>query len=377
MKRIIATICVCFLFVHSNAQTPNSFRYQAAIQTLEGTPMANKTVALRISVLRSDVNRERVYAEFQSLSTDEFGMINLQIGQGNVISGNFSQITWGSDAHFLRIELDENGGSEFKLLSEVQLLSVPYALHAKSADNVDDADADATNEIQQLTIEGNILTISNGNSITLPEEEDGDSTNEIQELSINGQLLSISNGNSITLPEEQDGDSENELQQLSIEGNVLTISNGNSVNLPASNSVVPPTDGPIPVAFRGAQIFAHPTDNSVSINFGAFAGTGATSDSDGQSNTSSIVAALGDGNYAAKLCDDLSAFGFEDWYLPSRAELDALYKQNYLLADYGLDGYWSSTETANNKAWAINFLDGGLTDPTKNQSRRCLCVRKD
>lgn len=103
------------------------------------------------------------------------------------------------------MESDENGGSDFKLLSEAELLSVPNALHAKSADNVNNADTDATNEIQKLSLDKNILSISNGNSI----------------------MLSL-------------------------------------------DTKVPVTDAPIPIAFRGSQIFAHPVDNAQSIIFGEF-----------------------------------------------------------------------------------------------------------
>jgi hypothetical protein len=54
-------------------------------------------------------------------------------------------------------------------------MSVPYALYAKTAENVtndavDDADADPTNEIQTLTVSqtGDTLTINGGNSVLVP-----------------------------------------------------------------------------------------------------------------------------------------------------------------------------------------------------------------
>ena len=343
MKKFFYLILIIFT-INAYGQTPNAFRYQASIQNNNGSPMANKNVSIRISVLKSDRDRERVYAEYQNVTTDEFGMINIMIGKGNAISGNFSQLNWGDDEYFLRIEMDDMGDSQFKQLSEVQLLSVPYALHAKTADNVDDADADAENELQQLSLDGQELSISNGNTVTLPADGDSDSANEIQTLTYSSGQLSISNGNSVTI---------------------------------ATTNVPTATDQPIPVAFRGVQLFVHPGDNASAITFGAFSATGASSDADGQANSAAIVAALGDGSYAAKVCDDLVAFGFEDWYLPSRAELDAINKQSYLLADYGLEGYWSSTETADNKAYTIDFMYGSLSDDTKNQPRRAVCVRKD
>ena len=55
------------------------------------------------------------------------------IGQGEVVSGVFDDITWGADAHFLKVELDATGGSDYSLVSTTQMMSVPYALYAKNA----------------------------------------------------------------------------------------------------------------------------------------------------------------------------------------------------------------------------------------------------
>ena len=54
------------------------------------------------------------------------------IGQGEVVSGEFDSITWGADAHFLKVELDATGGSDYNLVSTTQMMSVPYALHAEN-----------------------------------------------------------------------------------------------------------------------------------------------------------------------------------------------------------------------------------------------------
>ncbi|WP_185153658.1 DUF1566 domain-containing protein [Fulvivirga lutimaris] len=370
----LLTITLMFLAVCSQAQAPNTFRYQAAIQSNSGEPMANQQLTFRINILRGAIEKTRVYSEFQSVTTDDFGMVNIEIGTGNVISGSIAGIDWSMGAHFLKVELDENGQANFKSLSEVQLLSVPYALYAERAGNVDDADANPNNEIQELSIEGQTISISSGNSIDLPvyEEIDGDTQNELQTLTLDGDVLSISEGNQVTLPTVTDS------QTLSINGNELSISGGNSIILPTdgNNVVSPNPDQPVPMAYRGGLIYVHPTDNAESIVFGTISDVGATADGDGAANTVNITSALGAGVYAAQVCADLEAFGFDDWYLPSRAELDAIYKQNYLLADYGLEGYWSSTETAVNKGWAIDFLTGGTADDSKNLTRRCRCVRK-
>ena len=65
----------------------------------------------------------------------------------------------------------------------------------------------------------------------------------------------------------------------------------------------------------------------------------------GQGNTDQIVSILGVNPSAAKLCDDLNLNGFNDWYLPSKDELTALYNQRGLFNNFSLERpYWSSSE---------------------------------
>ncbi len=86
---------------------------------------------------------------------------------------------------------------------------------------------------QTLSVNGDQLTISNGNTVTLPSitEIDGDVTNELQTLSQNGNVVTLSNnGGSFSLPVDTDTDD----QTLSINGTTLSISEGNSVEIPAT-----------------------------------------------------------------------------------------------------------------------------------------------
>jgi hypothetical protein len=90
---------------------------------------------------------------------------------------------------------------------------------------------------QTLSVSGSTLSISNGNSVSLPTDGDSNPSNEIQSLSISGNTLSISSGNSITLPADGDSNPSNEIQSLSVSGNTLSISGGNSVSLPGATDV--------------------------------------------------------------------------------------------------------------------------------------------
>jgi hypothetical protein len=78
----------------------------------------------------------------------------------------------------------------------------------------------------------------------------------------------------------------------------------------------------------------------------------------GISNTLKIIAAHGDGNYAAKRCYDLELNGYSDWYLPSKDELFQLYLHKDKFENFATDQHWTSTESSNLTAYFLYTSDG-------------------
>lgn len=92
---------------------------------------------------------------------------------------------------------------------------------------------------------------------------------------------------------------------------------------------------------------------------GTFVATGARSASDGLTNTNAIVSTQGNsGSYAAKICKDYRGGNYNDWFLPSKDQLNILYSQKALVGGFSDDIYWSSTEYDVGSAWVQYFLDG-------------------
>jgi hypothetical protein len=144
-------------------------------------------VAVQISLLEDSESGTAVYVERFNPTTSAYGLIALKLGMGSVQSGTFNTIDWGAHTYYIKIEVDPNNGTAFTNMGTSQLLSVPYALYAKSGGGGgDDADADPANELQTLTITGNDLIISDGNTVTLPPPDDN-SVNSAQ--TINGTIL--------------------------------------------------------------------------------------------------------------------------------------------------------------------------------------------
>ena len=182
MKKIYSLILLVFTSVTLLfAQVPEAFNYQAVVRNSSGEIIANTNVAFRISILQGGESGPTIYAETHSATTNNFGLVNLQIGKGTVVSGVFMPGGWGVATHYIKVEIDPNGGNSFTHLGTSLLLSVPYAFHAQTVeeDKVDDADADPNNEIQTLSISGNDLSISDGNAVTLPASPWESSGNDI------------------------------------------------------------------------------------------------------------------------------------------------------------------------------------------------------
>jgi hypothetical protein len=155
----IMTICAAFLMTASMyAQSPNKMSYQAVIRNSSNALVTNSTIGMRISILKTSPTGTAVYVETQTPTTNANGLVSIEIGGGSVVSGNFSVIDWANGPYFVKTETDVTGGSNYTITGTSQLLSVPYALHAKTVeiDNVQDGDT------TYWKVNGNNLYYNNG-----------------------------------------------------------------------------------------------------------------------------------------------------------------------------------------------------------------------
>jgi hypothetical protein len=82
----------------------------------------------------------------------------------------------------------------------------------------------------------------------------------------------------------------------------------------------------------------------------------------GLSNTNAIIAAQGAGSYAASVARNHNGGGYTDWHLPSKNELEKLIINKNAIGGFVTSGstawYYSSSESASDKAWLIYAVDG-------------------
>lgn len=266
-----------------HAQSPPGINYQGVARNSDGKPLALRDITIRINILKDGGNGEVEYAEIHSVKTNSFGLFTLVIGTGNATTGSFPFISWAVGNKWLRVEMDQDGGSSFQLMGSQQFMSVPYAFYAKYAgnsltagqgisitnnvvQNTGDADNNPANEFntsvslgidrklritdgggtkeadlsslvssgsppQDLQLTGDKLKVTDnpsGSEIDLaPYRDDTDKQN----LLLSGTTLSIDRGNSINLSSIN-----TDAQSIALSGTNLSISGGNTVNLSSINT---------------------------------------------------------------------------------------------------------------------------------------------
>jgi uncharacterized protein (TIGR02145 family) len=118
------------------AQSPEKMSYQAVIRNSSDAIVVNTLVGMQISILQGSAGGTAVYAETQTPTTNENGLVSIEIGNGTVVSGNFAAIDWANGPYFIKTETDPKGGINYTITGTSQLLTVPYALYAKTAETL-------------------------------------------------------------------------------------------------------------------------------------------------------------------------------------------------------------------------------------------------
>ena len=378
MKRIFTIAAALFMTASVWAQSPEKMSYQAVVRNASDALVTSTAVGMQISILQGGTTGTAVYVETQTPSTNANGLVSLEIGTGTLVSGDFTTIDWANDTYFIKTETDPTGGTTYSITGTSQLMSVPYALHSKTAENITGAvNYTETDPIFGASVANGITAIdtANWNNHTVDTDTQLDSTAIVALGFVAG-------------PHTVNTDTDNQTLTVSMTGDTLTINGGNSVLVPGISLLNHP---PVAVVgdFRdgGVVFWVDPADNtkglvcsvvdqSTGIQWynGASTVTGAvgTAIGTGQSNTTTVVASQGVGVYAAQLCDDLVLNGFNDWFLPSLDELLAIKSNEAIINSTCLANggtaitafdYWSSGEFNNSMARVSRAGTGSGANP--------------
>ncbi|MDB4606060.1 hypothetical protein OAG83_01860 [Cyclobacteriaceae bacterium] len=110
--------------------------YQAVIRGTDNILYTNQDVGMQIGILQGSASGDLLYLENHTPTTNKNGLISIEIGAGSSVSGSFADIDWSKGPYFILTMTDPTGGTNYSITGTSQLLSVPYALHAQTAENI-------------------------------------------------------------------------------------------------------------------------------------------------------------------------------------------------------------------------------------------------
>ena len=175
-----------FFALLANAQAPEKMSYQAVIRNNSNALVSNANVGIKISILQGTATGTEVYTQTQTATTNVNGLVSLTIGEGGFVSGDFVAINWGNGPYFIKTETDPTGGTNYTITATTQLMSVPYALNAKTTSAVK-----GTNFFVPKFSSNN--TLDNSNIVSVGTGGIGftgiNRTNPITQLDVNGTIL--------------------------------------------------------------------------------------------------------------------------------------------------------------------------------------------
>jgi len=129
MKKIFILALSLLLTGTIPGQVPASFKYQAVLRDARGNIKANTAAIIIIDIVQGSATGPVVYSETHNVTTDGFGLINLDLGKGTATIASMAAINWKTGIYFIKITVDG------VVMGTSQLLSVPYALYSEKAAN--------------------------------------------------------------------------------------------------------------------------------------------------------------------------------------------------------------------------------------------------
>lgn len=135
MKKLFTFLVTGLLTASVFSQSPEKMSYQAIIRKSNEALVTNTQVGMQVSILQGSTSGTAVYVETQSSTTNANGLVSIEIGSGTT-DDDFSSIDWADGPYFIKTETDPTGSTNYTISGTSQLLSMPYALHAKVAQTI-------------------------------------------------------------------------------------------------------------------------------------------------------------------------------------------------------------------------------------------------
>jgi len=381
MKKLYSLLVTLAIISTVFCQSPDKMSYQAVLRDGSSNLISNVVVSMKISILQGSAEGAVAYTETHSPETNANGLVSIEIGTGST-SDDFSVIDWSNGPYFIKTETDQTGGTNYTIIGTSQLLSVPYALHAKTSETVTGTISE-TDPVYTSSQAANITGTDITNLGNLSGINTGDQ--DLSTLALKSNVLELDNTTAFT----PDADYEPATKKY-VDDNAPTTHY--SVGDFAQGGIVFWVDE---TGQNGLVCAKEDQSTGVRWHAGTYGNTQAKGDGpfSGEANTTLIIAtqvAIGDdnGTYAARICNELKIIEggktYGDWYLPSKEELDLMYQNMVTINSTATANggsafedadYWSSNESDNTYAWLQFFATGGQFTSFKYVTLRVRAVR--
>ena len=196
-------------------QTPETLSYQAIIRDNQNELITDADVSLKISIRQYTFDGTSVFEETHLATTNVNGLVSLEIGLGDVSIGDFTKIPWYDGPFFVETRVDPDGSENYSILAVSQLLSVPYALHSKTAEKLVGAGGTTPVLAQIISFQmsrairdqdiGNTIECTSSATLNLTQDFNMDVGTTINFEAHNGAVLTIVAEEGVSLNYTQQG----------------------------------------------------------------------------------------------------------------------------------------------------------------------------
>ena len=199
IRKLLLALSAVIVALTVFAQMPAQMSYQAVVRNSNNQLLVNKQVGLRVSIVQSSDTNVTVFTEVHNPTTNANGLLTISIGSLNSLDA----VNWSAGPYMLKTELDPDGGNNYTVKSMTQMLSVPYALFARTAGTVAGNGGNGWNLIGDHAVFNGYVGINNNEKkarLSVAEYNPADSTTTIHShasggVSIHGFVASESNMN--------------------------------------------------------------------------------------------------------------------------------------------------------------------------------------
>lgn len=138
MKKLLLLLTLAMTAFLVQAQSPGYLNYQGVARNAVGNVISNKTIALRLSIHDGTTTGPVVYSETRVVTTNPFGLFNIQIGSSGYLfqTGSIATVPWLTGHKFIQVEIDPNGGTSFMNVGTTELVSVPFSLYTNQSGDI-------------------------------------------------------------------------------------------------------------------------------------------------------------------------------------------------------------------------------------------------